>query len=93
MTTGMLTTRGHVYVFLALVALTVTTVAAAGVDIGATSLVVALAIATGKALLVAWFFMHLRSSSYLIRATVVVAVAWLLILLGFTLSDVTTRGW
>ena len=41
MTTGMLTTRGHVYVFLALVALTVTTVATAGVDMGTASLVVA----------------------------------------------------
>lgn len=46
-------------VFLALLVLTGATVAATAVDFGAANLVIALGIATVKALLVALFFMHL----------------------------------
>jgi cytochrome c oxidase subunit IV len=47
-------------IWLALVVLTVVTVAVAGMDLGRLNLPIALAIATGKASLVLLFFMHLR---------------------------------
>ncbi len=47
-------------VFLALLVLTFLTLAATWVDLGELNLIVALAIATAKAALVALFFMHLR---------------------------------
>ena len=52
----------------ALIALTVITTAVAYVDLGAFSVVVALAIAVCKMLLVALFFMHLRHSTTLDEA-------------------------
>src|SRR5947199_340591 len=55
--------RLYVAVFAALIVLTVATVAVSYVDLGPASVVVALAIAFTKAVLVVLFFMHLRESS------------------------------
>lgn len=63
------------------------------VDLGAFNLVFALAISIGKALLVAFFFMHLKGSSPLLRLAATAGLIWLLILLSLTLSDYFTRGW
>ena len=51
----------YIAIFLALLALTATTVQVAFVDLGALNTLVALAIALVKMLLVVFFFMHLRS--------------------------------
>ena len=78
-------------VFLALMVLTALTVFVATIDMGWANDVVAMAIAVTKALLVLWFFMHLRYST---RATVLTAVAgffWLAILIFLTLNDYLTR--
>ena len=83
----------YVAVFAALVALTVATVAVSYVDLGPLSVVVALAIAFTKALLVALFFMHLRESAGLTWVVASGGVFWLAILIALTMSDVVTRGW
>ncbi len=83
----------YVSVFAALVALTAITVAVSYVDLGPASVVVALAIASLKALLVLLFFMHLRESSGLTWVVALGGFFWLGILIALTMSDVLTRGW
>jgi caa(3)-type oxidase subunit IV len=85
--------RLYVAVFAALVVLTVATVAVSYVDLGPWSVVVALAIACSKALLVLLFFMHLRDSPGLTWLVAGGGFFWLAILIGLTMSDVLTRGW
>ena len=63
------------------------------VDLGMFNVIIALAIAIIKALLVARFFMHIKGSSRLLRLAATVGVIWLLIMLSLTLSDYFTRGW
>ena len=84
-------------IFAALLMLTLLTVGVAYLDLGVLNTVIALTIATGKALLVVLFFMHVRYSSRLTWVVVSASVFWLLLLLVFTLSDYLTRstlaGW
>ena len=78
-------------VFGALMVFTFLTWGVARVDLGWANDVVAMAIAVTKALLVLWFFMHLRYST---RVTVLTAVAgffWLAILIFLTMNDYATR--
>jgi cytochrome c oxidase subunit 4 len=80
-------------VFFALIVLTLTTTGIAFIDLGAgwnTS--AALAIAAGKALLVALYFMHLRASSPLTLLFAGAGIFWLGILLALTASDYLTRS-
>src|SRR3954470_19117621 len=85
--------KSYVLVFLGLIVLTVVTTAVAFVDLGAFSVVAALAIACCKMLLVTLFFMHVRHSSRLTKLVLVGALLWLGILILFTLADFHTRGW
>ena len=85
--------RTYVLVLLALLALTAVTTLVAFVDLGEFSVMVALAIAVCKMLLVALFFMHVRHSTRLTKLVVLGGLLWLAILLTLTLSDFTTRGW
>jgi len=55
--------------------------------------VIALAIATTKALLVILFFMHVRYSSKLTKMTVLAGFFWLGILLLMTMGDYISRSW
>src|ERR687891_2245782 len=77
-------------VLLALLALTW---AIAYVDLGPFNLIVALAAAITKAIVIALFFMHIKGSSRLLHLAAVAGVIWLLILISLTLSDYLTRGW
>jgi cytochrome c oxidase subunit 4 len=79
-------------VFLGLIVLTIVTTAVAFVDLGPFSVVVALAIAVCKMLLVALFFMHLRHSTVLTRLVVIGGLLWLGILLVLSFADFLTRG-
>ena len=79
-------------VWITLLILTALTTRVAYIDLGAFSVVVALAIAVCKMLLVALFFMHVRHSTRLTRLVLVGGLLWLTILLTFTLADVWTRG-
>src|SRR5579883_388311 len=84
--------KTYALVFLGLIIATVATTAVAFVDLGPFSVVVALAIAVCKMLLVALFFMHVRHSSKLTKLVLVGGLLWLGIMLTFTLADVWTRG-
>jgi cytochrome c oxidase subunit IV len=83
----------YVAVFISLLILTALTTGVAYVDMGAWNLVVALAIAVCKMLLVVLFFMHVKYHKGLTRIVVVAAVFWLGIMITFTLSDELTRHW
>jgi cytochrome c oxidase subunit 4 len=85
--------RTYALVLLALLVLTAVTTLVAFVDLGEFSVVVALAIAVCKMLLVALFFMHVRHSTKLTKLVVLGGLLWLAILLMLTLTDFTTRGW
>ncbi len=83
----------YVLVFLALIVATVLTTAVAFVDLGAFSVVVALAIAICKMLLVVLFFMHVRHSTKLTKLVLAGGLLWFLILMGMTYTDFASRTW
>ena len=85
--------KTYALVFAALIFLTVATTAVAFVDLGPFSVVMALAIASGKMLLVALYFMHVRHSTRLTRLVVLGGLLWLGILLLLTMGDMLSRGW
>lgn len=87
------TRKAYFSVFVALLLLTFATYSIAFIDLGPGNVIVALAIAVGKALLVALFFMHLRYSPKLMWVVTGGGLFWLGILLALTLSDYLTRGW
>ena len=71
--------------------LTVVTVAIAQVDFGAMNAVVALFIATVKALLVASFFMHLKFEKRLIILFAIYPIVLLFLFIGSNVMDVRDR--
>ena len=83
----------YIAVFLALLALTAATTAAAFHDLGPLNNVVALGIAVLKATLVVLFFMHVRYGTRLIPLVVLAGLFWLVILIALSLTDYWTRGW
>lgn len=80
-------------IFGALLILTAVTTWVSFVNIGHLNTLIAMAIAFSKAVLVVLFFMHVRHSSRLTKIVVTTGLLWLLILIGFTLSDYFTRNW
>lgn len=62
------------------------------INLGMFNVIIALAIAITKALLVALFFMHIKGSSRLLHLAATVGIIWLLIMLSLTLGDYFTRG-
>jgi|SRR6516164_4197697 cytochrome c oxidase subunit 4 len=73
---------------------TVLTYEVAKIDLGPFNPVVALVIATTKALLVALFFMHLRhASDRMLKVVVASTLFFLGILLFLTLTDYMSRPW
>ena len=85
--------KSYIAVFAALIVATILTTAVAFVDLGAFSVVVALAIAVVKMLLVALFFMHVRHSTALTKLVLAGAILWLAIMILMTLADFHSRGW
>ena len=77
----------------ALAVLLVLTMAASYVDVGRWNVLVAMAIATAKAVLIMLFFMHLKYSPPLVRLVAVGGFVWLGILLAITMADYVARGW
>ena len=76
-----------------LLALLAATWVIAYVDLGPFNLIVALAVAMTKAILIALFFMHIKGSSRVLHLAAVAGVIWLLFLISLTLGDYLTRGW
>jgi len=85
--------RTYLLVFATLLVLTYITTVVAFVDLGPWNVVVALAIAIGKAALVVLFFMHLLHSPKLIWVVIGGGLFWLGILITLTVSDYLTRSW
>jgi len=83
--------RTYLAVFAALLVLTLVTWGVAQVDLGWANDAVALTIAVTKALLVLWFFMHLRYSTRMTVLTALAGFFWLGILIFLTLNDYLTR--
>lgn len=83
----------YAVIFLALLVGTASTVAASYVDMGIWNPVVALAIATGKMLLVVLFFMHVKYSPRLTKLTVASGIFLFLVLISMTLTDYMSRAW
>ena len=79
-------------IWIALIVLTVVTARVATIDLGPFNTVVALLIASSKALLVILFFMHVKyTSEKLTKMVIVSSVFWLLILLLLSLTDYSNR--
>jgi cytochrome c oxidase subunit 4 len=74
-----------------LLLLTATTVAVSRIDFGYFNVVVALAIATLKALLVIMFFMHLKYENKTFKIIVFICFLILAIFIGMTFFDVAYR--
>ena len=84
----------YVGIWLALMAGTILTVVVARIDLGPLNPVMALAIATTKAVLVVLFFMHVKyAHEKLTKLVIVTAIFFFLILLALTMADYTTRLW
>ena len=81
-------------IWIALLGLTVITAGVAFVDLGPFNVVLALVIATVKALLVVLFFMHVKyTSEKLTKIVIVSAIFWLFLLLALSMADYATRLW
>jgi cytochrome c oxidase subunit IV len=88
-----LSVKLYAAIFIALVALTLTTTGVAFINLGGSlNVIVALTIAVVKALLVILFFMHVRYSERLTWIFVGAGFFWLAIMMALTLGDFLTRG-
>ena len=84
----------YVMIFVILLVLTGTTVGAASVNLGPLNPIIALGIATTKALLVVLFFMHVKDASEkMTKVVILTGLFFLLLLLGLALADYGTRLW
>jgi cytochrome c oxidase subunit 4 len=84
--------RIYYTIWIALLCLTVITAAVSFVDLGRFNTVIALVIATVKALLVVLFFMHVKyTSERLTKIVIVSAIFWLFLLLALSMADYGTR--
>lgn len=81
----------YLAVWVTLVVLTVLTVAVAGLELGKISVMVALAIATFKSWVVANHFMHLKYEDRTFKIMVLIALATLATVIGFTFLDISFR--
>jgi cytochrome c oxidase subunit 4 len=87
-----ISTKLYVTVWIALMCLTVITAGVAFIDLGPLNTVVALSIATFKAILVVLIFMHVKYTSEKLTKTVVIsAIFFLFLLLALSMADYTTR--
>lgn len=81
-----------VAIWVALIILTGITVYAAEIDLGFLNVVAALSIATVKASLVTFFFMHLKYENLTFKIMVLVCFTILAIFIGMTFFDTVYRA-
>jgi len=92
MSEHIMSSKFYYTIWIALLCLTVITAAVSFVDLGPLNTVVALVIATIKALLVVLFFMHVRyTSEKLTKIVIISAIFWLFLLLALSMADYATR--
>jgi cytochrome c oxidase subunit 4 len=83
----------YTYVFATLLLFTAITVGAAYVELGVLNPIVALGIASFKAVVVILFFMHVKYQSRLVKMTVAAGFFTFLVLITMTLTDYMSRAW
>jgi cytochrome c oxidase subunit 4 len=83
----------YVIILFALLVGTALTVWASFIDLGPWNPVIALAIATTKAMLVVLYFMHVKYSTKLTKLTVFAGIFMFLVLISMTLADYISRAW
>jgi cytochrome c oxidase subunit IV len=87
-----ISTKLYVTIWIALMCLTVITAGVSFIDLGPFNTIVALSIATFKAILVVLIFMHVKYTSEKLTKTVVIsAIFFLFLLLALSMADYTTR--
>ncbi|HYA87534.1 MAG TPA: cytochrome C oxidase subunit IV family protein [Nitrospirota bacterium] len=84
-------TKTYVFVWTALLCLTGLTILAAQMKMGKWSMVANIAIASAKASLVLWFFMHLRQEKRLFKLMIFVPLITISIMIGLTFFDIWYR--
>jgi len=80
-------------IFAALLVMTAITVGASYLELGEFNVVVALAIACIKAVLVILFFMHVKYSSRLTKLTVAAGFFTFFVLITMSMTDYISRAW
>ena len=83
--------RTYMYVWVALLILLATTIAVAKVEITKYGVLVNLLIASVKAGLVLFFFMHLKDEKWLLKAMLLMVVATLTAVIALFFADVLYR--
>ena len=83
----------YVFVYAALIVGTILTVVAAEFDLGVLNPVLALGIASTKAVIVILFFMHVKYQSRLVKITVGCGFFTFLVLVMMSLVDYMSRAW
>jgi len=83
--------KTFIYVWIALIVLTATTIMVAGLHLGRFSTLTALVIASIKASLVLWFFMHLKYEKRVFKILLLVPIATLTFIIGLTFFDIWYR--
>ncbi len=83
----------YLAIFATLLVFTAITVGAAYVPMGVFNPIIALAIASTKAVIVILWFMHVKYQSRLIKMTVGAGFFTFIVLIGMTLSDYVSRAW
>ncbi len=83
--------KTYAAVWLSLLALTAITITVAGMHLGAFSTLTALLIASSKASLVLWFFMHLKYERKLFQFMLLIPIATLTVVMGLTFLDIWYR--
>jgi cytochrome c oxidase subunit 4 len=86
-------TGRYLVTFLALMVLLALTVAASFIHLGRLNWLAALSVSTVKTLLIAYYFMHLRTTSRLTWMAAVAGCVMLVILTALILTDSWTRSW
>jgi cytochrome c oxidase subunit 4 len=84
-------TKTFIFVWIALLCLTGLTIKAAQMQMGGWSMVANIAIASAKASLVLWFFMHLKSEKRLFKLLFFVPLMTISIIIGLTFFDIWYR--
>jgi cytochrome c oxidase subunit 4 len=83
----------NIGVFIALLVLLALTIGVARLNLGMFNIIIALTIASCKALLIILYFMHVRYSNRLAWVIAGAGFIWLAILISLTMSDYISRGW
>jgi len=83
--------KTFIFVWLSLLVLTIITVLVAQIDLGYFNVVVALLVATSKAALVIFYFMHLKYENKFFKFIVFMTFFILAIFIGLTFFDVAYR--